>query len=97
MKDFQDYLFFQVCQVAAELRLPLQVHTGTGQGKNTNALCLLEAIQKNPETQFVLLHCSYPWIQDASLPGKPLSKRPRRPEHAAAVFFAGGRDRCWKS
>ena len=66
VKDFQDYLFFQVCQVAAELKMPLQVHTGTGQGKNTNALCLLETIQKNPDTQFVLLHCSYPWIQDAS-------------------------------
>ncbi len=66
VKDFQDYLFFQVCRLAAEFRLPLQVHTGTGQGKSTNALFLLEAIQKNPEAQFVLLHCSYPWIQDTS-------------------------------
>lgn len=65
VKDFQDYLFYQVCQVAAECRLPLQVHTGSGQGRRTNALQLLEAIQKNPDTQFVLLHCSYPWVQDA--------------------------------
>jgi predicted TIM-barrel fold metal-dependent hydrolase len=28
---------------------------------------LREAIQKFPETRFVLLHCSYPWIEDISL------------------------------
>jgi hypothetical protein len=64
VKDFQDYIFFQICAIAAELDLPVQIHTGTGQGRRTNALQLDEAIQKNPDTRFVLLHCSYPWTQD---------------------------------
>jgi predicted TIM-barrel fold metal-dependent hydrolase len=64
IKDFQDFLFFWICRVAAELDLPVQIHTGTGQGRRTQAAWLQDAIQKNPATRFVLLHCGYPWIQD---------------------------------
>jgi predicted TIM-barrel fold metal-dependent hydrolase len=67
IKTFQDYILFKICETAAELDLPVQIHTGTGQGQRTNALQLDEAIQKNPETRFVLLHCSYPWIQDMGM------------------------------
>ena len=67
VKTFQDYLFFQLCCIASETDLPLQIHTGMGQGFHTNALQLQQAIQKFPETQFVILHCSYPWIEDMSL------------------------------
>jgi predicted TIM-barrel fold metal-dependent hydrolase len=64
IKAFQDFLFFQICRLAAELDLPVQVHTGMGQGRRTNALWLQEVIQHNPHTRFVLLHGSYPWIED---------------------------------
>lgn len=29
-------------------------------------MSLLEAIEKNPETKFVLFHCSFPWMSDIS-------------------------------
>ena len=64
IKAFQDFLFFQICRNAAELDLPVQIHTGMGQGRRTNALWLQEVIQKNPQTRFVLLHGSYPWVED---------------------------------
>jgi hypothetical protein len=64
IKTFQDYLFFQICRIAAEEQLPVQIHTGMGQAYRTNAGQLQEAIQKSPYTRFVLLHCSYPWTQD---------------------------------
>jgi hypothetical protein len=67
VKTFQDYLFFQICRLAAELDLPVQIHTGMGQGHRTNAANLQPAIQRFPATRFVLLHCSYPWIQDVSM------------------------------
>jgi hypothetical protein len=67
VKTFQDYLFFQICRLAAELDLPVQIHTGMGQGHRTNAAHLQQAIQRFPATRFVLLHCSYPWIQDVSM------------------------------
>lgn len=64
IKDFQDYLFYQVCQIASELDIPFQVHTGMGRLQRSNALWLAEAIRENPHTKFVILHCSSPWIQD---------------------------------
>jgi predicted TIM-barrel fold metal-dependent hydrolase len=67
VKTFQDYLFFQVCRIAAEQDLPVQIHTGMGQARRTNAGQLQESIQKSPHTRFVLLHCSYPWTQDISM------------------------------
>ena len=67
VKIFQDYLFFQICRLAAELNLPVQIHTGMGQGHKTNAIHLQTAIENFPGTRFVLLHCSYPWIHDISM------------------------------
>ena len=66
IKAFQDYLFFEICKMASEESLPIQVHTGMGRLRQSNALWLREAIEKNPATKFVLLHCSYPWTQDIS-------------------------------
>lgn len=40
--------------------------TGMGRLRQSNAMWLREAIEKNPATKFVLLHCSYPWTQDVS-------------------------------
>ena len=67
VKTFQDFLFFQICRLAGELDFPIQIHTGMGQARRTNAAGLLEAIQSFPATRFVLLHCSYPWVQDMSM------------------------------
>jgi hypothetical protein len=67
VKEFQDYLFFQICSIAAEEDLPIQIHTGMGQAHLTNASQLQRAIERFPHTRFVLLHCSYPWIQDISM------------------------------
>jgi hypothetical protein len=67
VKEFQDYLFFQICSIAAEEDLPIQIHTGMGQAHLTNASRLQRAIERFPHTRFVLLHCSYPWIQDISM------------------------------
>jgi len=64
VKAFQDYLLFEVCRIAAETGLPLQVHTGLGKIQRSNAMWLEEAIRKNPGTKFILLHCSIPWIED---------------------------------
>ena len=66
IKAFQDYVFFEFCKMASEESLPIQVHTGMGRLRQSNAMWLREAIEKNPATKFVLLHCSYPWTQDIS-------------------------------
>jgi len=64
IKNFQDYIFEQVCRIAAQLDLPLQVHTGMGLLGKTRAMELNGVIGRNPDTKFVLFHGSYPWTAD---------------------------------
>ena len=64
IKAFGDYVFFEICKIAAELDLPLQCHTGLGILKKSNAMQMREVIEKNPHTKFVLFHGSYPWLED---------------------------------
>ncbi|MCL1854174.1 MAG: amidohydrolase, partial [Clostridia bacterium] len=64
IRAFQDYLFFAICRIAAEQGLPFQNHTGLGVLERTNAMRMREAIEKNPDTKFVLFHGSYPWMDD---------------------------------
>ncbi len=62
--NFQNYLFNEICILAAKLNIPLQCHTGLGLLDKTNALNLLSMINSNPETRFVLFHGSFPWTDD---------------------------------
>ena len=64
IKDFQDYLFFELCNISAELNMPLQIHTGLAKLQKSNAMQLRMAIELNRKTKFVLFHGSYPWIED---------------------------------
>lgn len=66
IKAYQDYVFWKICEIAAELKLPIQCHTGMGQLTGTNALAMKEIIESNPDTKFVIFHCSYPWLDDVN-------------------------------
>lgn len=62
--NFQNYLFYYICEVAAEYSLPIQCHTGMGQLYKTRAIEMKQVVESNPYTKFSLLHCSYPWTSD---------------------------------
>lgn len=64
IRAFQDAVFDRVCRAAAALSVPLQIHTGLGQGRRTNALRLLDAVEAHPETTFSLMHGGFPWTDD---------------------------------
>lgn len=64
VRDFQDYIFFELCRISAEFDMPFQNHTGLGLLRKTNAMQLHTAIDRNPDTKFVLFHGSYPWTDD---------------------------------
>lgn len=66
IKAYQDYIFTSICKIAAEQGLPFQCHTGMGQLTGTNAMSMKRVIQSNPETKFVIFHCSYPWTDDVN-------------------------------
>ena len=62
--DFGNYIAFSICRMAAELDIPLQIHTGLGILVDSNAMQLRELIDKNKKTKFVLFHGGYPWMDD---------------------------------
>lgn len=64
IKAFQSYVFDRVCEIAAELSMPVQIHTGLGLMAGSNAMQLQPLIARNPDTTFWLMHGSYPWISD---------------------------------
>jgi len=64
---FQDYVFDEICKLAADINVPVQCHTGMGRIEKTNALNLLNVIKSNPDTKFILFHGSFPWTDD--MPG----------------------------
>lgn len=64
IKVFQDYVFQEACQIAAQLDIPMQIHTGLGRLHRSNAILLQPVIEANPDTKFVLFHGSYPWMDD---------------------------------
>ena len=64
VKAFQDRVFHRVCDAAARLDVPLQLHTGLGLARRSNALQLLDAIERHPDTTFSLMHGGYPWCDD---------------------------------
>lgn len=62
--DFQSYVFYKLCEIAAKEDMPFQIHTGLGQLENTRAIHLTKAIKDHPETKFVLFHLSFPYFDD---------------------------------
>lgn len=65
IRAFQDCTMDILCQISSSLSLPIQIHTGLGCLESTRALELKSLIQRHPHTKFVLLHSSYPWVDDA--------------------------------
>ena len=61
---FRSYIFREICDICAQEDLPLQIHTGLGKIRHSNAMGLRDVIYDKPETKFVLMHGSYPWTDD---------------------------------
>ena len=61
-KRFEDFMFWHVCKLSAEYELPFQVHTGDARIQGSNPMLLVDVIQANPQTKFILFHGGYPWV-----------------------------------
>ena len=44
--------------------MPIQIHTGLGLLRGSNAMQLQPLIDRNKDTTFLLMHGSYPWTSD---------------------------------
>ncbi|MDG3006763.1 amidohydrolase family protein [Paludisphaera mucosa] len=64
VKDFQDFIMWRLVGLSAAHELPFQIHTGHGKLQGSNPLLLLDLIEANPATKFILFHGGYPWVAE---------------------------------
>jgi predicted TIM-barrel fold metal-dependent hydrolase len=62
IKDFQDFIMWRLVELSAKDELPFQIHTGHGRLQGSNPLLLVDLIEANPRTKFILFHGGYPWV-----------------------------------
>jgi predicted TIM-barrel fold metal-dependent hydrolase len=62
VKDFQDFIMWRLVGLSATHDLPFQIHTGHGKLQGSNPLLLLDLIEANPKTKFILFHGGFPWV-----------------------------------
>jgi len=63
---FGNYIFNRCCEVAAELEIPFQVHTGLALLAGSQPMNLEPTILRHPRTRFVLFHSGYPWTHQVA-------------------------------
>jgi hypothetical protein len=64
VKDFEDFIMWRLAALSARYDLPFQIHTGDARLQGSNPLLLLDLIQGNPKTKFILFHGGYPWVSE---------------------------------
>jgi predicted TIM-barrel fold metal-dependent hydrolase len=62
IKLFQDFIMWRLVELSAKYELPFQIHTGHGRLQGSNPLLLVDLIEANPRTKFILFHGGYPWV-----------------------------------
>lgn len=67
IKDFQDFIFWRLCELSAKHDLPFQIHTGQARIQGSNPMLLVDLIARNPNTRFILFHGGFPWIGETGV------------------------------
>jgi predicted TIM-barrel fold metal-dependent hydrolase len=67
VKDFEDYIMWRLVALSAKHELPFQIHTGQARIQGSNPMLLVDLIEANPKTKFILFHGGYPWVDDAGV------------------------------
>lgn len=82
IKDFEDFIMWRLCELGAKYELPYQIHTGDARIQGSNPMLLVDLIEANPKTKFILFHGGYPWVGETG---------------AIAMKFPGNVwvDSCW--
>lgn len=75
IKRFEDFVFWRLCELSAAHNLPFQIHTGQARIQGSNPMLLVDLIESNPKTKFILFHGGFPWIGET---GVIVMRFPRR-------------------
>ncbi|HEV3342260.1 MAG TPA: amidohydrolase family protein [Pirellulales bacterium] len=66
-RDFEDFMFWRLCELSAKHDLPFQIHTGQARVQGSNPMLLVDLIAANPRTKFVLFHGGFPWVGETGV------------------------------
>jgi hypothetical protein len=82
IKEFEDFVLWRLVGLSARHELPFQIHTGQARVQGSNPMLLVDLIEANPKTKFILFHGGFPWVGET---GVILMK------HGSHVWI----DSCW--
>ena len=69
VKAFEDFMFWHIVKLSAQYELPFQVHTGQARIQGSNPMLLVDLIEANPKTKFILFHGGFPWVGETAAIG----------------------------
>jgi predicted TIM-barrel fold metal-dependent hydrolase len=67
VKDFEDFIMWRLVELSARYELPFQIHTGHGRIQGSNPMNLVDLIEANPRTRFILFHGGFPWVGETGI------------------------------
>lgn len=67
IRNFEDFIMWRLCELAAKYELPFQIHTGQAKIQGSNPLNLVDLLEANPRTKFILFHGGYPWVGESAV------------------------------
>lgn len=82
IKEFEDFIMWRLVELSAKYDLPFQIHTGQARVQGSNPILLVDMIEANPKTKFILFHGGYPWVGETGV----IVQR-----HSSHVWI----DSCW--
>jgi hypothetical protein len=62
VRAFEDFIMWRLAALSAKHDLPFQIHTGNARLQGSNPMLLVDYIEANPKTKFILFHGGYPWV-----------------------------------
>lgn len=66
-KAFEDFMFWHICKLSAQYELPFQIHTGQARIQGSNPMLLVDLIEANRKTKFILFHGGFPWVGETAV------------------------------
>jgi predicted TIM-barrel fold metal-dependent hydrolase len=67
VRDFEDFIMWRLVELSARYDLPFQIHTGDARIQGSNPMLLVDLIENNPRTKFILFHGGFPWTGETGV------------------------------
>jgi len=58
---------WRLVKLSAKHNLPFQIHTGQARIQGSNPMLLVDLIEANPKTKFILFHGGFPWVGETGV------------------------------